>query len=77
MYAIRSYYVDSKAEGLMTGMGTMNEELARIKIEEQVLNSLYAQVKAEKNLETISTAGLNLQGSGVPKLIENLQQAVP
>ena len=66
----------SKAEGVVSKMSEYEGKLAEANIEEQMLSTLYAQIKAGKNFETISAAGLNLAKTGVPQLIQKLQEAV-
>ncbi|MEA3418051.1 MAG: polysaccharide biosynthesis tyrosine autokinase [Campylobacterota bacterium] len=71
--------LDTKAQGVVTRMGDYETKLAEIRIEEELLNSLYNQVKAGKSLETISVIGLegkNEQSGPLTGLVKELQQNV-
>ena len=66
----------SKAEGVVSKMSEYEGKLAETNIEEQMLNSLYNQIQQGKNFESISAAGLDISSTGIPKLIQNLQETV-
>ena len=65
----------SKAEGVIEKMSDYESELAKTKMEFQMLDSLYNQITSARNFDSISTAGLNLVVTGIPQLIEKLQEA--
>ena len=66
----------TKAQGVVEKMSEYESKLAEVAMEEKMLASLYAQVQKGKNLEMLSSAGLNLENTGVPELIKELQEAL-
>lgn len=66
----------SKAENIVRKMSEYEGKLAEASIEEEMLNSLYGQIKKGRNIENISAAGLDLSTTGIPQLIQKLQEAV-
>ena len=66
----------SKAENIVKKMSEYEGKLAEASIQEQMLDSLYAEIKKGANIENISAAGLNISNTGIPQLIQKLQEAV-
>lgn len=67
--------LDAKAEDVVSKVSEYEGKLAEINIEDKMLSSLYRQIINGKNFDSISTAGLNLGQTGVPELIQKLQEA--
>ncbi len=64
-----------KAEGVVSKLSEYDGKLAEADMEEQMLRSIYKQVTSGKNISSISAAGLDMEATGVPQLIQKLQEA--
>jgi len=66
----------TKTESVVDKISEYESKLAKTDMESHMLDTLYTQVKNGKNIESITTAGLDLSETGIPKLIQKLQEAV-
>jgi len=69
--------LSTKAENIIRKMSDAEAKLEAIRIESEMLENLYKQVKKGKNLETISVAGMESSGSAaLSDKIAQLQDAI-
>lgn len=66
--------VNSKAANILQQMNTYQTQLTDITIRQQLLDSLYSQVKSGKNLESISISGLDQ--ASLTAMITKLQNTI-
>ena len=67
--------VGKKTENIGSKISEYQEKLIALSEEEHVIDALYQQVNIGKNFTDISTVGLNLSSTGLPRLIQELQEA--
>jgi len=68
--------LSAKAENILAQMSSAETQLTQVTMQEEMLEILYNVVKKGKNLETLSFAGLELDGTGLSKLIIELQESM-
>ena len=68
--------LSSKAESIIRQMSEHETKLAEISIQEEMLGTLYEQVKLGKNLESLSVAGLDIGQSSLSDMTKQLQDAI-
>jgi len=68
--------LSSKAENIIRQMSDHEMKLAEITIQEEMLNTLYTEVKTGQNLESLSVAGLEMGGSSLLEMTKQLQDAI-
>ena len=68
--------LSSKAESIIRQMSEHEGKLAEIEIQEEMLITLYEQVKAGKNLESITIVGLSMEQAALSQMIQKLQDSI-
>ena len=68
--------LSSKAENIIRQMSEHESKLAEISIQEEMLDTLYEQVKSGKNLESLSVAGVEMGQSSLSDMTKKLQDAI-
>ena len=68
--------LSAKAENIIRHMSEQETKLTEIAIQEEMLRSLYKQVKAGKNLESITVVGAEMGKSTLSPTIQKLQEAI-
>ncbi len=68
--------LNAKAENIIMRMSDYESKLAEISMQEEMLDTLYVQVKSGKNLENITIVGLNMEDAGFSLMIKELQDAI-
>jgi len=68
--------LSAKAEKIIRQMSEYETRLADITIEQEMLNTLYEQVKSGKNLESIAMIGVDKDKSALAGMIKELQDAI-
>ncbi|HGZ70856.1 MAG TPA: capsular biosynthesis protein, partial [Nitratifractor sp.] len=66
----------SKSTTVIDNLTELETKLSDVTMAEELLSSLYNQIRSGKNLESITAAGLNIEETGIPKLIQEMQKAV-
>lgn len=66
--------VGKTTENIGSKLSEYKEKFSELTEEEQFIDELYQQVIVGNNYTNISTAGLNLSSTGLPRLIEELQK---
>ena len=70
--------IEHKAASLLQQMNGYQTELTQMSIRQEMLDTLYAQVKTGNNLESVSISGLNMNmdQSSLSEIIKELQEAM-
>ncbi len=68
--------LSSKANIVITRIAEYEGQLSVISIDEEMLNSVYKQVKSGKNLESISILAVGIAESSVSRIVKELQNAM-
>lgn len=68
--------LSSKAQNIIVQMSDYETKLAEISIQQEMLETLYTEVKKGQNLESLSVAGLELGGSSLQEMTKQLQDAI-
>ncbi|MEA3433433.1 MAG: GNVR domain-containing protein, partial [Campylobacterota bacterium] len=68
--------LSAKAEKIIMQMSEYETRLADITIEQEMLNTLYEQVKSGKDLESIAMIGVDKDKSALSGMIKELQDAI-
>ncbi|MCK5535846.1 MAG: polysaccharide biosynthesis tyrosine autokinase [Bacteroidales bacterium] len=68
--------VGKTTENIGYKISEYQEKIVALSEEEQVIDVLYQQINIGKNFTDISTVGLNLSSTGLPRLIQELQETL-
>ncbi|SFV60071.1 Tyrosine-protein kinase Wzc [hydrothermal vent metagenome] len=68
--------LSAKAENILAQMSREETQLTQVSMQEEMLDTLYRVVKKGRNLETLSFAGVELEGAGLSKLVTELQESI-
>ncbi len=68
--------LSAKAEKIIRQMSEYETKLAEITIQQEMLNTLYEQVKSGENLESIAIIGVDKEKSALSDMIKELQDAI-
>jgi len=68
--------LSSKAQIVIQRIAEYETKLTEITIDEEMLNSVYKQVKSGRNIETISILGVGMAESSVASMVNELQRAI-
>ena len=68
--------LSSKAENIIRQMSEYETKLAEISIQQEMLGTLYKQVKSGKNLESIVIVGIDNEKSALSGMIKEFQDAI-
>jgi len=68
--------VDKKVERLSEKLGEYESQLATLRLQEEILNSLDQKVKQGRNLETLTLAGIGIEDAALAALIDDLRQTI-
>jgi len=68
--------LSSKAKSTIERLGGYETQLMEISMQQEMLNTLYKQVRSGKNIESITIAGLDLGDSPLSGMMSKLQDAV-
>jgi len=68
--------LSAKAEKIIRQMSEYETKLTEITIQQEMLNTLYEQVKSGKSLESIAMIGLDKDKLGLADMIKELQDAI-
>ena len=68
--------LSSKAENIIAHISDYETKLTEVSMQEEMLNSLYNQVKSGKNLENLTVLGAELGGSVISPMIQKLQESI-
>ena len=68
--------LSAKAENIIRHMSEYETKLAEITIQEEMLSSLYTQVKAGADLESITISGLEMGTATLSPVVQKLQEAI-
>ena len=68
--------VDKKVERLSEKMGDYESQLATLRLQEEILNSLVKKVKRGRNLETLTLAGIGIKDNTINSLLNDLRQTI-
>lgn len=68
--------VDKKVERLSEKLGEYESQLATLRLQEEILNSLVRKVKKGKELETLTLAGIGIKDEALAGLISDLRDAI-
>lgn len=68
--------VDKKVERLSEKLGEYESQLATLRLQEDILNSLVRKVKSGQELETLTLAGIGIEDEALAGLISDLRDAI-
>jgi uncharacterized protein involved in exopolysaccharide biosynthesis len=68
--------LSSKAESIIVRISDYETKLTEVTMQEEMLNSLYKQVKSGKNLENMTVSGAELGGPIISPMIQKLQESI-
>ena len=74
--AAKTVDLSSKADIIIQRIAGYETQLAEISIDEEMLSGVYQQVKAGKNIETLSVLGVGMAESTVSGMVKELQDAI-